>query len=445
MKMKTEKVRLCYIFHQHSHSIHPNEILDHLYRSVPNSSDIDFIAGPDDNIVDLKADQIVGTEDSLAAKISDDVSANVMNQAVAAQTPVLQEENKLLGEEECVEPIPTLSSSEMVSGEVKSLASAEDTAKHEGLTLSFSVGKSHVFNSEGCVMNMAENDYHGQFDFEAESITEEESDDGFSEESSDYQSEREFSGENSSEFQETDDEFEVQQRDTTAGDSVSEMDKYNTRELVDIDVIEADITNGSHPLSNGRPGLTKQVPCDMVSGSEVELPSSAANRKNSCHADNEMEEDYGPLLDVYVSMEDFDSAITHETPTSVKKMSPCLGNMTSGGKATGESAFPPNQLSGQFPRPTLSASRKSPIPKRDVVDENEKVEGNEVKKNEGFDGLSMRELKKMLKHKLEIENNKSNIKDKKDAKVRPNKHQSLLCFYISTFFYTYSFICFVVE
>lgn len=362
--------------------------------------------------MDLKADQIVGTEDSLAAKISDDVSANVMNQVIASQTSVLQEENKLLSEEESVEPIPILSSSEMVSGEVLSLASAEDTAKHEGLTLSFSVGKGHVFNSEVRVMNVAENDYQGQFDFEAETSTEEESDDGSSEEWSDHQSEVtevKLSGENLSEFQETDDEFEVQESDITA------VDKYNTKELVDVDVIEADITTGSHPLSDGRPGLMKHVPCDMVSGSEVEFStSSATSRKNRCHADNEMEEDYRPLLDVYVSVKDFDSAITHETPTCVKKMSPYQGNMTSGGKVTVESAFPANQLSGQFPRPTLSAPRKSQTPKRDVVDENEKVEGgDEVKKNEGFDGLSIRELKKMLKHKLDIENNKNNIKDAK--------------------------------
>ncbi|KAF3432682.1 hypothetical protein FNV43_RR23784 [Rhamnella rubrinervis] len=435
--------------------------------------------GPDDNTMDLNADQIVGTEDSLAAKISDDVSANGMNQVIAGQTSVLQEENELLSEEECVEPIRTLSSSEMVSGEVKSFESAEGTAKHEGLTLSFSIGKSRVFNREGCVMNVADNDYRGQFDFEAES--EEESDDGSSEQLSDYQSEDDFT-----EGELSGDEFELQQRDATACDSVPKMDKYNTTDLVDIDVIETDITTGSHPLSDGRPGLMKQVPCDMVSGSEVEFSTSSATiRKNPCHADNEMEEEYGPLVDVYVSEEDFDSVITHETPTSVKKMSPYLGNMTSGskatvesafppsllsgqfpcptlsaprkspipkrdvvddnetptsvkkmspylenmtsgGKATGESAFPPNQLSGQFPRPTLSASRKSPIPKRDVVDDNEKVEGDEVKKNDGFDGLSIRELKKMLKHKLEIESNKNDTKDKKDAKHKVGKTRTAL-------------------
>lgn len=367
-----------------------------------------------------------------------------MNEVVVAQTSVLQE---LLNEEVCA-PCP----SEMEAIEVKSLTSAEESVKHEGVVLSFSAEQSHIFKSEGSVINVAENEFHGQFDFEADSVTEEESENGSSEEesedvsseeSNDYQSEDDvtegdLSVENLSEFQEIGYEFELRQRHAvsdfdgekssngdnlvscTVGCSMFEMNESIAKELTDVDVIEADITTGSHPLM-------KQVPCDMVSSGEVEFStSSITNGKNPCHADITMGEDYGPLVDVYVSVEDFDSAMTPETPSSVKKMSPHQGNMTSGDEFTGESAFASNQLSGQFPRPTLSASRNSPVPQRDVVDINEeddeKVEEDEVKENKGvcYEGLSLRKLNKMLKQKLEIANNKTNIEDKHDAKVRPN-------------------------
>lgn len=407
--------------------------------------------------MDLKADQIAGTEDCLTAKIAHNFSAGVTNQEVAAQTSVLEEEKSYSQDQaenlddECQnqsckvlaanvaeghnhvnfdsEPEPA---AEMESGEVKSLVTVEESAKCKGLILSFSGGQSDTINLESSGLNGAENDYDGNFDFEAESITEEESDDGDSSEgqSSDNQSEDDDSEGESSEDDSSEEELsgdEVTDCDENGAElkrdiasSVFEAETLstelellsgsNTYGFVDVDVVqEDDISAGFQPSLDEMPKLTKQVP------SQDENPMMQKSSNS------------GPLVDVYVSAK--------------MSLSTCQ-SMAFGGKLASEFAFSPNQPSGQFPRPTLSTSRKSPILviRDDTLDDENKEDGiemgsqmvkeDEVRKNEdaSLEGISLRQLQKMLKAKLQIANNKDNSKDQNVAKVRPNE---ILFFFFS--------------
>ncbi|KAH7538408.1 hypothetical protein FEM48_Zijuj03G0196300 [Ziziphus jujuba var. spinosa] len=392
-----------------------------------------------DNIMALKEEQALETEHCLTAKIANDVSVGVTNQVVAARTSVLQEDKSSSDDQtenlddefqnqSCTdldanntegynhvnadsEPEPA---AEMESGEVKSLVTAEESAKCKGLTLSFSGGQSHnILNLEASGLNVTENDYDGKFDFEAESSTEEETNDESSEgESSDDRSEDDDTSEGeSSEDDSSEEELSGDEASDDENETVLKRDvvsptlstdsellpEPNTDGLVDVEVIEEDDISASfHPSLDEMPRLTEQVPCQDENPMMQQLSNS------------------GPLVDVYVS----------------DKMSPCH-HIASSGKLSGEFAFSPDKPSGQFPRPTLSTSRKSPTPiiRDDALDDDNKddtekgsqtVKEVEVKKNKdvSLGDISLRQLQKMLKHKLQIENNnKDNTNDQNVAKV----------------------------
>ncbi|EXB75013.1 hypothetical protein L484_012137 [Morus notabilis] len=174
---------------------------------------------------DSKAEQDLGSEDPLAAEVLDDVSVNIIAQDIAPKSSLRLEENEFSNVKESVEPIPFNTSSSCVQADKSETLSSEASAVPEtkSWTIKSPDGQSHILTSIGPDMRLTEDDYQGKFDFESESITEEEHDD----DSCEFE-DAEASDQNSSEHLEhiSDEKVETEEKEAS---------------LVDVNVVEAEV------------------------------------------------------------------------------------------------------------------------------------------------------------------------------------------------------------
>ncbi|KAH0978646.1 hypothetical protein GBA52_005823 [Prunus armeniaca] len=328
-----------------------------------------------------------GTEKSIAAKVSDDISAEVMCNANAAQFSLLQEVNESLSEEESTDPNSlTLSSAHGQAqnpedncqsleikesetnaaedqdfdsksapvgetGEVKDVTNVEEAAKPQVLTLSLSDERQSMISSKDSIMYGAEGDYTEKFNFESDFSSEEDSGDDISEEES---SEDETMDEES---------FEDKKNDYMQVSEGGDLSSENS-------IAEVDTATQLNPLSD-------EIPKSMKVAQEA------------------------------MPVEEF-SMVTNDHE-GTPKLQPLAAA---------------DQLPLQFPRPTLSKSGKSPGKKQSAItnyifDDNEEKDiessdkilgGVEMKRDtdtvqKELDTKSLRQLKKMLKNQLNIGDN----------------------------------------
>lgn len=335
-----------------------------------------------------------GTEKSTAAKVSDDISAEVMCNANAAQFSLLQEVNESLSEEESTDPNSlTLSSDHgqaqnpenkcqsleikesetnaaedqdfdsksapvRETGEVKDVTNVEEAAKPQvlNLTLSLSDERQSMISSKDSIMYGAEGDYTEKFNFESDFSSEEDSGDDISEEES---SEDETMDEES---------FEDKKNDYMQVSEGGDLSSENS-------IAEVATATQFNPLSD-------EIPKSMKVAQEA------------------------------MPVEEF-SMVTNDNE-GTPKLPPLAAA---------------DQLPLQFPRPSLSKSGKSPGKKQSAImnyifdDEEEKdiessdkiLGGVEMKRDtdtvqKELDTKSLRQLKKMLKNQLNIGDSKNGTK-----------------------------------
>ncbi|CAL9009003.1 unnamed protein product [Prunus brigantina] len=333
-----------------------------------------------------------GTEKSIAAKVSDDISAEVMCNANAAQFSLLQEVNESLSEEESTDPNSlTLSSAHGQAqnpedncqsleikesetnaaedqdfdsksapvgetGEVKDVTNVEEAAKPQVLTLSLSDERQSMISSKDSIMYGAEGDYTEKFNFESDFSSEEDSGDDISEEES---SEDETMDEES---------FEDKKNDYMQVSEGGDLSSENS-------IAEVATATQLNPLSD-------EIPKSMKVAQEA------------------------------MPVEEF-SMVTNDHE-GTPKLPPLAAA---------------DQLPLQFPRPTLSKSGKSPGKKQSAImnyifDDNEEKDiessdkilgGVEMKRDtdtvqKQLDTKSLRQLKKMLKNQLNIGDSKNGTK-----------------------------------
>ncbi|PQM41246.1 microtubule-associated protein futsch [Prunus yedoensis var. nudiflora] len=345
-----------------------------------------------------------GTEKSIAAKVSDDISVEVMCNANAAQSSLLQEVNESLSAEESTDPNSlTLSSTHDPAqnpedkcrsleikesetnaaedqdfdsksapvgetGEVKDVTNVEGAAKPQVLTLSLSDERQSMISSKDSIMYGAEGDYKEKFNFESDFSSEEDSGDDISED--------ETMNEKSIECEDKKkDDMQVSEGgDISSENSVAEC-------LVDANasaVAEVATATQFSPLSDEIPKSMK------LAVAQEAMP---------------VEE---------VSMVTNDHEGTPKLPLAAADLLPL-----------------------QFPRPTLSKSGKSPGKKQSAIlnyifDDNEEKDiesgdktlelgGVEMKRDtdtvqKELDTKSLRQLKKMLKNQLNIGDSKNGTK-----------------------------------
>lgn len=335
-----------------------------------------------------------GTEKSTAAKVSDDISAEVMCNANAAQFSLLQEVNESLSEEESTDPNSlTLSSDHgqaqnpenkcqsleikesetnaaedqdfdsksapvRETGEVKDVTNVEEAAKPQvlNLTLSLSDERQSMISSKDSIMYGAEGDYTEKFNFESDFSSEEDSGDDISEEES---CEDETMDEES---------FEDKKNDYMQVSEGGDLSSENS-------IAEVATVTQFNPLSD-------EIPKSMKVAQEA------------------------------MPVEEF-SMVTNDNE-GTPKLPPLAAA---------------DQLPLQFPRPSLSKSGKSPGKKQSAImnyifdDEEEKdiessdkiLGGVEMKRDtdtvqKELDTKSLRQLKKMLKNQLNIGDSKNGTK-----------------------------------
>ncbi|KAI5347328.1 PREDICTED: dentin sialophospho [Prunus dulcis] len=335
-----------------------------------------------------------GTEKSIAAKVSDDISAEVMCNANAAQFSLLQEVNESLSEEESTDPNSLTLSSDHgqaqnlenkcqsleikesetnaaedqdfdsksapvgETGEVKDVTNVEEAAKPQvlNLTLSLSDERQSMISSKDSIMYGAEGDYTEKFNFESDFSSEEDSGDDISEEES---SEDETMDEES---------FEDKKNDYMQVSEGGDLSSENS-------IAEVAMATQFNPLSD-------EIPKSMKVAQEA------------------------------MPVEEF-SMVTNDNE-GTPKLPPLAAA---------------DQLPLQFPRPSLSKSGKSPGKKQSAImnyifdDEEEKdiessgkiLGGVEMKRDtdtvqKELDTKSLRQLKKMLKNQLNIGDSKNGTK-----------------------------------
>lgn len=422
----------------------------------------------------MDANQDLAT-DSLAAEIPDEVSTeaessvrteesndfSVVKQsgeavplilsASSVQTKNLEEES----EQVVIKNLDEVDNDE--DSHDSKLESTIESEPQSSLILSLSDGHTDILASNGSEIHVAEDNFEGKFDFESDSMSaEEESDDDFSEEEKEtgddsISSEKQVkvdvyqvieSGDDSSEEESEDSEVSDEEVSSQNSEDISDDDEVESEEtdseasLVDVNVIEGEvaITNQALPTS-----VEQESPCAMVSGGEVQFSTL---EKGTRHLDEAAMENFsssGTLVDVCVSEEESNKTTDEILP--------------SGSKVSTKSPLSPfaaDQLAGQFPRPSLSTPGKSSSKAHPVIQkiseifyENEEnikecdrtaalTEEDKVKQSENiaddnnkqklYMEKSLRQLQKMLRDQLQIENNKMN------NKVRVQTHVVFILF-----------------
>lgn len=415
---------------------------------------------------DSKAEQDLGSEDPLAAEVLDDVSVNIIAQDIAPKSSLRLEENEFSNVKESVEPIPFNTSSSCVQADKSETLSSEASAVPEtkSWTIKSPDGQSHILTSIGPDMRLTEDDYQGKFDFESESITEEEHDDDSCEEEF---ADTEASDQNSSEHLEhiSDEKVETEEKEASLVDvnvveaevAIAESSYQRKCDFESESVTEEETEEETGDDSSEEESMESEAwdieSTDTEIGSDDNAESEETNLEASlvdivvaeaemdiktqsqfiCDADDASMKNFtcsGALVDVcVVSAEEFTTITSEHLPASLKETSPAQHMISGGSKVTTKSPLPSfsaDQPSGQFPRPTLptpskSSSKSHPIIQMitDALDENEEntVAQDEVKKNKNptddicsmpklYEGTSLRKLQKMLKEKLHIENEK---------------------------------------
>ncbi|TXG48691.1 hypothetical protein EZV62_024566 [Acer yangbiense] len=203
------------------------------------------------------------------------------------------------------------------------------------------------------------------------------------------------------------------------GVSYAEDLENNINDVYVMPANEVDFATNLPPLPATPPSGKQMSPYDPVSGGRIQTVSYAEDLENN-------------IIDVYVmpAAKEVDSATNlpplPATPPSGKQMSPY--DPVSGGK-TQMSPMGAETMATQFPRPTLSSSKKQTteqklihLPASGMKVETKKDKGMKMKDKLNY--KSMRQLTKLYKEKLQIQNNMKNNDDQvadkaQEVKTRP--------------------------
>ncbi|KAM1021121.1 hypothetical protein PS2_041973 [Malus domestica] len=209
------------------------EVDDFEQKSEPEAEVSESEAALDDIVVSEVTDAAYDkkpndeeTENSLAAKVSDDVSAEGMDHSIAAEKP---EDDITTVEDQNLENDDSDSKSAAgETGDVKDVANVEEADKPEPLTLSLSGDQQPMLSGKDSTYEVAEADYNEKFDFESDSIK-----DGDSGDSTEGEfSEDEPTDENSVECDEFDSETESMTEDGSDDAVAEEGEKFGDESLV---------------------------------------------------------------------------------------------------------------------------------------------------------------------------------------------------------------------
>ena len=409
------------------------------------------------NSKDFGARRDLGMEDSLAVEILDEVSSGIIDQDIAPETCSARQEEK----KESVEMITLNPSSdysvqpaaELESESLMNLAS-EESSKPKILAAEISITPASNGNggSEEESLSKANAVEAEVPSFEAESDESEESfkpeiltvkplaeilvndyagseegclskDNAVKYEVSNFESESE---DNSSEEESE----ESEASDVDSEDYVASEESDSGSSLVDVNVDKFESKEALLETSLVVQAEEKNSPClsEDDNSEEESAESEASNEEECMDSDDDVESEESDseasLVDVNVDKLETLSLVQAEENNSPHQ---------SGAKiALPVPPFAADQLSGQFPRPTLPTPSKSSSKKNhpviqmitDALDENEEeIDGckndNEANKDKNCSDdnnnnftmklcrdKSLRQLQKMLKQKLQIENNK---------------------------------------
>ncbi|KAM2031245.1 hypothetical protein FF2_041776 [Malus domestica] len=209
------------------------EVDDFEQKSEPEAEVSESEAALDDIVVSEVTDAAYDkkpndeeTENSLAAKVSDDVSAEGMDHSIAAEKP---EDDITTVEDQNLENDDSDSKSAAgETGDVKDVANVEEADKPEPLTLSLSGDQQPMLSGKDSTYEVAEADYNEKFDFESDSIK-----DGDSGDSTEGEfSEDEPTDENSVECDKFDSETESMTEDGSDDAVAEEGEKFGDESLV---------------------------------------------------------------------------------------------------------------------------------------------------------------------------------------------------------------------
>ncbi|KAL6291794.1 hypothetical protein ACE6H2_009304 [Prunus campanulata] len=401
-----------------------------------------------------------GTEKSIAAKVSDDISVEVMCNANAAQSSLLQEVNESLSAEESTDPNSlTLSSTHDPAqnpedkcrsleikesetnaaedqdfdsksapvgetGEVKDVTNVEGAAKPQVLTLSLSDERQSMISSKDSIMYGAEGDYTEKFKFESDFSSEEDSGDDISED--------ETMNEKSIECEDKKkDDMQVSERQSmiSSKDSIMYGAEGDYTEKFKFESDFSSEEDSGDDISEDETMNEKSIECEDKKKDDMQVSEGGDISSENSVAECLVDANASAVAEVATATQF--SPLSDEIPKSMKlavaqEAMPVeeFSMVTNDHEGTPKLPLAAADLLPlQFPRPTLSKSGKSPGKKQSAImnyifDDNEEKDiesgdkilelgGVEMKRDtdtvqKELDTKSLRQLKKMLKNQLNI-------------------------------------------
>ncbi|XP_068331223.1 uncharacterized protein [Pyrus communis] len=241
------------------------EVDDFEQKSEPEAEVSESEAASDDIVVSEVTDAAYDkkpndeeTENSLAAKVSDDVSAEDMDHSIAAEKP--EDEITAVEDQNLENDNSDSKSAAGETEEVMDVANTEEVDKPEPLTLSLSGDQQPMLSGKDSTYDVAEADYNEKFDFGSDSIKDGDSDDSTEGEFS----EDETTAENSVECDEFDSERESMTEDGSHDAVTEEGEEFGDESLVGAsnvaevaEVVNLGITSEVDVCVKGGPVLDK--------------------------------------------------------------------------------------------------------------------------------------------------------------------------------------------